>query len=285
MKRNSLKVIIVLVIILIILVIVTLLVFLKKNTNDSNMQNEIDQENTVEEEEITRYEANQYYRMQISAVDSAKSYLSSYCNTALTNPKEAYNLLDAQYKEKRFHNQYDQYQDYINKIKSRLLDTKLEGYSIIQRDEYKEFRLTDNYGTNYLVREYAVMDYTIELDNYTIPSEELIKQYETADQKTKVMTQLDIFFQMLNTKDYSHAYDLLDATFRQNNFSTQEQFEQYVTVNFFDYNKITLKEQRNEGELFVYDLSIQNGKTQEQKEKRFLIKLTNNNSCVMSFEV
>lgn len=231
---------------------------------------------------------NQIIRKVQTNEEIARWLIEHYKVNALYNTEYTYeNMLESQYKEKRF-GDLENYKKYIQSMQEKIKLITPVKYQINNKERGKEYIIQDNYNVYYTIRITDNMDYSIMLDNYTIPSEELIKQYEKADQNTKVMTHLDTFLHMLNAKDFKHAYDLLDIGFKQNYFPTQQQFENYIQENFFSYNIISaINENRVEGEIFVYNLTIKSstGAGAEQKEKRFLVKLTDNNSCVMSFEV
>ena len=298
MKKNILLKIIIGVIILLIIFIILLLVVLRQQQSGNEATNEILEDSQSESQNvnvdgIVPNDVNQYQDVSISGASLASSYLRTYTTNALRYPEEAYNSLDEEYRKIRFHDSYEEYLQYVNELTNRLIQTNAQSYLISQRNDYREFNVLDNYENTYVIKEYAIMDYTIQLDNYTIPTEDFKTKYEAADQPTKVSTDLSIFFQMLNTKDYSHAYEKLDDGFKQNYFPTQADFENYVKQNFFDYNDIEVTSNRNEGEIFIYELSIKDGIESETTEttqraqttKTFLVRLGDELDFDISFNM
>ena len=60
--------------------------------------------------------------------------------------------------------------------------------------------------------------------------------YNEMSDTNKAASNMLKFINMINTKDYKHAYELLDNTFRQNNFNNIDSFEKYVKDNFYNIN-------------------------------------------------
>ena len=93
---------------------------------------------------------------------------------------------------------------------------------------------------------------------------------------------------MINTKDYRHAYELLDSNFKNNNFDTLEKFKQYIQNNFFNYNlnstDITIKE---EGNYYIYETVIKSDSSRaaETKGLNIIMKLQEGTDFVMSFSL
>ena len=94
---------------------------------------------------------------------------------------------------------------------------------------------------------------------------------------------------MINTKDYSHAYELLDGTFRNNNFDTLDKFKEYVNENFFDYNLNTTGniDIDNEGSTYIYTTKIKSGvgSAAESKNLTIIMQLREGTDFVMSFSL
>ena len=151
-----------------------------------------------------------------------------------------------------------------------------------------EYILVDNYGTSYTVRETSIMNYTIMLDNYTIKVDTYEEDYNKLSDENKVQSNVYIFLQMLNTKDYEHAYELLDNTFKNNNFDTLDKFEEYINQNFFNFNhNSTDVDITQEGEYYIYESTIRNngGSAAESKKLTVIMQLLNSTDFVMSFSI
>ena len=54
-------------------------------------------------------------------------------------------------------------------------------------NNYTEYTCMDQFENYYIFRENKVMDYSIILDNYTIPTEEFIEKYNSVNEQKKVV--------------------------------------------------------------------------------------------------
>ena len=231
---------------------------------------------------------NTFEYTTISGEDACRMYLRDFVQKELNSPEEAYSMIDEEYKQERFPT-FDDYQEYVNGYRTVLENAVLSQYSVEIKDDYVEYILVDNYNTSYTVRARGVWDYTILLDNYTIKVDTYEEEYSKLKPEQKIQGNVYIFLQMINTKDYSHAYDLLDETFRNNNFDTLDKFKEYVNENFFNYNLDTASEVdiNNEGSTYIYETKIRSGagSAAETKNLTVIMQLKEGTDFVMSFNV
>ena len=230
---------------------------------------------------------NNYFKYEeIKKDDMCRKYLEDFKQKALNNPEEAYQLLDEEYKNKRFSGIED-FKEYINLLRGKIENSILSKYDVQNKEEYTEYILVDNYNNSYTIRTTGIWDYKILLDNYTIKVDTYEENYNELDVTQKVQSNVYIFLQMINTKDYSNAYELLDETFKQNNFDTLEKFKEYVNTNFFDYNLNTTSDVDidNEGSIYIYKTKIKSGagRTAETKNLTVIMQLKEGTDFVMSF--
>ena len=246
------------------------------NSEEYNNIDEIDL--TTDLKEITQTENNKFEYTRISNEKACRIYLQMYTELLLSDPETAYGMLEEQYKQERF-SSYENFLEYIEENKTYFENAVLSEYSV----NYSE----DTYNNNYLVRAKSVMDYTIQLDSYTIKDEEYQEEYSKLSDLEKASINIDIFIRMLNTKDYSHAYEVLSDGFKSNYFPTEEQFKNYVKENFFDYNIATINRNTNEGEIYIYDVNLRSGagSAAETLEKTFNVLLEEGTDFKISFNV
>ncbi len=231
---------------------------------------------------------NTFEYTTISGEDACRMYLKDFVQKELNNPEEAYSMIDEEYKQERFPTFAD-YQEYVNGYRTVLENAVLSQYSVEIKDDYVEYILVDNYNTSYTVRAKGVWDYTILLDNYTIKIGTYEEEYSKLKPEQKIQGNVYIFLQMINTKDYSHAYELLDETFRNNNFDTLDKFKEYVNSNFFNYNLDTASEVdiSNEGSTYIYETTIRSGagSAAQSKHLTVIMQLKEGTDFVMSFSL
>lgn len=254
------------------------------NSEEYNNIDEIDL--TTDLKEITQTENNKFEYTRISNEKACRIYLQMYIELLLSDPETAYGMLEEQYKQERF-SSYENFLEYIEENRTCFENAVLSEYSVNYSEEYTEFMIVDTYNNNYLVRAKSVMDYTIQLDSYTIKDEEYQEEYSKLSDLEKASINIDIFIRMLNTKDYSHAYEVLSDGFKSNYFSTEEQFKNYVKENFFDYNIATINRNTNEGEIYIYDVNLRSGagSAAETLEKTFNVSLEEGTDFKISFNV
>ena len=224
----------------------------------------------------------------ITTEEMCRRYLQDFTQKELNNSEEAYSMLDIEYKNERFPS-FEEYQEYIELCRNRIQYTTLSKYSVEIKDNYTEYILVDNYNNSYTVRATGIWDYTILLDNYTIKVDTYEEEYNKQSTEQKIQANVYIFLQMINTKDYRHVYELLDETFKNNNFDTLDKFKEYINENFFDYNLNTTSnvDISNEGSTYIYETVIRSGagSAAETKNLTVIMQLKEGTDFVMSFSL
>lgn len=243
--------------------------------------------------DINKIENNGSNKMEYTTVTDeqlSRIYYEQFSKLEIENPEKAYEILDEKYREERFPTIED-FKEYINNYKDIIKTGAIAKYSRDIQNDYTECVLVDNYNNYYTLKETSIMNYTIMLDNYTIKTSDYEEKYQELDDKDKVQANAYIFLQMINTKDYKHAYDILDPNFKQNNFSTLEKFMQYVKDNFFDYNinspLSSEKSIEEQGEYYIYKTVVRNnsGSAAESKQITIIMKILDGTDFVMSFSI
>lgn len=278
-KANLLKTIILILMILIILIAILAYLNLFNKSNNENQKIQNYEEISIKD----RYECNEIQYISMSIDDLILIYFDDYKTYMLENPEQAYNLLDKEYREKRFGN-IDGYKTYIANNKEMISNNSLESYKISVDDEKSQYICLDQYGNYYIFTENAIMDYTVILDTYTIDLPEFTEKYNSATDQQKVALNIDKFMQAINSKDYKYAYNCLADSFKNNYFKTQEDFENYAKENFYASNTVGYKEFDTQGEYYTYSVILTDKETEAQKNKTFIMKLEEGTNFVLSFD-
>ena len=241
-----------------------------------------------DETEIPNKGDNIFEYEAVSNVDMCRKYLEDFRQKELNNPEEAYSMLDEDYRNERFPT-FEEFQEYVNSCRYMIQYSSLSKYDVEIKDNYTEYILVDNYNNSYTIRTTGIWDYTILLDNYTIKVDTYEEEYNKLSIEQKIQANVYIFLQMINTKDYRHAYELLDETFKNNNFDTLDKFKEYVNENFFDYNLNTTSnvDISNEGNTYIYETVIRSGagSAAETKNLTVIMQLKEGTDFVMSFSL
>lgn len=253
-----------------------------------NEHNKLITENKSKSDELTisKNKYNLFKNINVTNEDMARNYLNDYINKALNYPELAYNLLDEEYKNKRFGN-LEEYKNNMSENENQMENTTMVKYGVNEKDNYTEYIIVDNFDNYYTIKENGIMDYTILLDNYTIKTEEFITTYNKASDAKKVATDIEIFIKMINNKDYKNAYECLSSEFKQNYFKTIDEFKNYVQKNFYDTNYITIKNVQTKSNVYTCTANIKSGVgvAADDMDKNFIIKLNPNAEFELSFEV
>lgn len=237
-------------------------------------------------EEIEKNAYNTYVSNNETEQDKVYRYFQDYINNFLYNLQLAYDYIDDEYKEQRFPSLelYKQYRDNDNFVDKRAI----QNYRIDTNGDNVKYICEDQYGNIYSFEEIAIMQYKIQLDEYTLGSQKWTEEYANLESLNKAIVDIEKFFEMINMQDYTSAYEVLDATFKQNYFSTQQQFEEYIRGEFFRYNNVTYNSYTEPvTNLYSFSLTISDKAEEKQETIDFnvIMQLLDGTDFVMSFEV
>lgn len=251
-----------------------------KNSIQSNF-------NTDGIEYITQNSHNHYVVNEITDQIMAQYYLYDYGDMVSNNLEKAYELLNENYKEKRFPT-YQEYANYIQESNKTYQLLELTSYSVKEKEGYNEFTCQDQYGNTYIFEEKSIMDYTVQLDDYTLENETWNAKYQKSNSRDKGISNIEKFFEMIHMQDYTSAYNVLNEDFKQNYFKTQTDFESYMKSHTFRYNEIDYKEYSNQiTDIYSYHIILTDATEENANEIEFniVMKLLESTNFEMSFTV
>lgn len=236
------------------------------------------------ENEIEVTENNKFKLSYATNEELSKDYINLYKRLSLGAPEKMYELLDQEYRNSKF-GSLDNFKKYVQDNRKQIVGTRLEKYQVTRQDDYTQYVCIDQRGKYYIFKETEPMQYTVILDTYTIDLPEFIEKYELASNEDKVLMNVQRFFNAIEDSDYKYAYNKLDNTFKNDNFKTQEEFENYIKQNFFTKNTLSAGTAQKQGDVYLYDLTITDGSetTNRTITKRFAVQLKEGTDFVMSF--
>lgn len=240
--------------------------------NEENSKN-------IEPNEYNEYEFNDY-----SEEDILREQFYNYKYTILNEAEDAFNMLDEEYRNKRFNNSITEFNNYINEHKDKIENSSFMEYTEIDDNKYV---IEDNYSNQYVFFINDFYNYNVKLDVYTILEDYFTNKYNALDDSSKAHTNVDIFLKMINSKDYKQAYNKLDENFRNNNLGSVDNFENYIKENFFENNYLEVNEIEQKGEYYVVKTTLMNNisSAADSMEKNFVVKLNEGTDFVISFEI
>ena len=251
-----------------------------QNKNFQNFE-EVELKNDIENIPIKGNNIFEYVRY--SDEDMALEYIKYYNELLKDNVEKAYSLLDQEYKNNKFPT-IEKFKEYASEKKVEN-DLNISEFSYTKEDNYQKYTIKDNYGYYYLIKETAIMEFSVQLDLYTIKNDEYDEKYSKLNDSAKVQANIKMFLTMLDNNDYEGAYSKLDSTFKKDNFATISEFEKYVTKNFYDTNYWTPKTSKTEGNLFIVEGILQDSITVAANNRKisFIVRLDEGTNYTMSF--
>ncbi len=233
--------------------------------------------------EIEANDNNEYIYRQLSEEYRLKQYFQNYKMMLLSNPEVAYQFLNQEYKEKCFGN-IENFEKYITENRDKLLSATLEGYDAKITEDYTEYIEKDVKGNYYIfnISDENPIEFNVMLDTYVMGFSQSKEDYNNGSEQDKVTWNTIRFISAINDKKYYYAYHLLAESFRNRNFTTQDEFEEYVKNNFFENNIIQEGDLAKESEYYTYYLTISNEEN-NTKAMTIVMQLQEENNFTMSF--
>lgn len=261
-KLSSIKYLIIIVIILAIALGATIVVLsIYGNENRENLTNEVKnttnetlKQNIVQNNQLTNDNTIDNKEPQNNTLKNIEEYFYNYTANAVSNTELAYNMLDTEYREKRF-GSIETYKQYVEKNRNRIEDALVMSYGVKNKDGYVQYTLVDSYNNTYIIN--ANIDgYSVIADIYTVDIDTITERYDEGSNKQKVIINIQKIISALNCRDYEYVYGKLKEEFKQTNYPTIQQFETAMnsiiygsfTVEFNDYTE-------DEGH-YIYEISI-----------------------------
>jgi len=235
---------------------------------------------------IEKNERNLLRYINIQDSDVIKKYFDNYQYNMQYDSESAYNLLDKDYREKRF-GTIDDYKKYIQDNKQSIINISIDKYQKTDEYGYTRYVCIDKNGNYYIINETAVMQYSLVLDTYTIDIPEFLAKYNSANAQGKVVLNIQKFVDSINSKDYKYAYSKLDSGFRNNYFPTLQSFETYMKNNFYEDNKVEYGKCDEVAGLYTYNVDFigVDGENVTPMKKTFIVKLGEGTDFTLSFNV
>ena len=230
---------------------------------------------------------NQYQYKNIDDIQMVDDLLVKYKNAVLYNRKEGYELLDKDYREKRF-GDYNTFSKYVENNIKEISSMTFTKYLVNTGDDYKEYVCKDQYENLYIFHEKAVMDCTVTLDTYTLDNDTFNEKYNSSSTQYKVMMNIDKVRQMMNARDYRTMFNYLDETFRTTYFENDEdKFEEYMRYQFSSHYTFEFGEYSDESGVSIQEVTMKDMNENNNGDigERFYMQLNEGTDFVMSFNV
>ena len=236
---------------------------------------------TTDIEPIEKNDDNSFTIINTGYNELLVKYIKYYQKLVNNDVERAYNLLDEEYKEKRF-GSIDKFIEYIKLKQNTLQDITIQKYSTNTKDDYEEYIIVDTNNNYYIIEEYSVMDFKMKLDSYTIESQENIQKYNTLTDTNKVSANIRKIIEAINNKDYNYIYNKLNEEYKNNKFSNINQLINYINNNFYDVNLVGNGTAELEANVYIAKIQITSNKS-EIKQVTILVRLLEGTDFEISF--
>lgn len=249
-----------------------------ENSNNGNIENE--------DESIEKNDNNSFKIQKITNEYVSTQLFIRFKRLSLCKPETAYNLIDEEYRDKRFKDLED-FKEFVENNRDEISRMSIDKYLVNYYDDSKEYVCMDKYENIYVFNVKDMSNMSVKLDTYTIISDKFKETYDSSEEEYKVEMNIDKWIQMLNTRDYGNAYNVLDETFRNNNWGSEEAFEQYMRDNFPLHYDVEYTTYSNEGATYVQQINLTDitGENEGTISLNIIMQLKDNYEFVMSFSV
>ena len=226
---------------------------------------------------------NKFEDNVVSDKDIIVKYFEYYKGLAQYDYKQAFELLDEEYREERFNDDVEEYHKYLQDI--QIENVSIKQYKTEIEDNVTEYIAKNDNNTYYIFYENEPMNISILLDTYTKDIYQFINEYNNTNEQTKVGMNSEKIIMALNSKDYKYIYKKLDQDFANNNFGSLEGFENYMNQNFNAIYEATYYNSSKENNVYVQPVTLKVKDSDEQKSLNIIMKLEEGTDFVMSFSI
>lgn len=229
-------------------------------------------------------ENNSYSIDILTDEDFAGIYYDIVKNLIDSNENELYNILNKEYKEKRFPDS-SSFIKYCTSMKNLLQNTYITKYNKEIENGTEIYTCVDNLDNIFTIKVITNVNFEVQLDDYTIETEDFKTKYNNSNYDVKVITNVDKVMKMINSKDYQALYNLLDSTYKTNNFATLDSFINYINTAFYSYNYYSISNTSEQGSYYLVTVLCKERATAsaDSKENKIIISLGEDTSFTMSF--
>lgn len=222
--------------------------------------------------------------LEYDTATKIERYYDYYIDLVQYDAREAYELLDENYREKRFGN-LENYLNYIKEYKNIIINDKLQKYTVkyFEDEDKYQYACLDINNKYLIINEKKLLDYSILLDEYTIDIPQFVEKYNDSDEQNKVALNIDKFIKGINDKNYNYSYSILADSFKQNKFPSINLFEQAVKNEFFENCSIEYSVFNEQGNNYVYSVVLRDTNSNNTKNMIIVMKLGDETDFEMSY--
>lgn len=219
-------------------------------------------------------------------------YCNYFLNDVILDFNRAYNMLDENYKQKRFKNDIYEFAKYIKEnydIKDKNEGEYIlffEDCSLKENGEITEYLSEISSTSSYIFKEEYSNIFKVLLDRYTIETEVAKQKYNNLTTEEKIKYNCHNIIHSLGTQYYEYSYEHLKPSIKEEKYKTMEQYKNYILQNHLKGYEILENEtvQAN-NESYVYYAELKKMRSNDKKSLEITMNLKENMDFEMSFEI
>ena len=234
--------------------------------------------------EITSIEGNNYNKFSlhegtVGIKNTIKNYADYYYFLEITDKNSAYNMLNLEYRNKRFNN-LDHY------LKSPIVweNVDIEYVNNTINGNKKQYVGIDKNGTYYIFIEKSPMNYEVMLDSYTIPLSETVEKYKNTDDMKKACMCLEFIKEMINMNDYDALYSHMNSTFKQENYKSVYDYRSYLRNKYYNINSFEYVSYKKSENNFIINVKVKNASSDKEDAYFNVMYIVRLNNDLTDFE-
>ena len=236
--------------------------------------------------------SRKFNSINITEETEARYYLSIFNKTFINSAEEAYELLDTDYKEKRFKD-LESFKRFVETYNVYAKSSDLYKINKInETEEFIEYDILDNYGRNFIIKANNNHEFSVILDDYTIKGN--AEKYKELSADKKAEYALEAIEKMINMRDYDLLYNLLDENFKNSVFENKDKFVEYMINNI--ERLVSFKEEKlrsDISQIYIYKVEFspiipirENVITEySNKDMDIIIRLVDEENFTFSFSI
>ena len=261
----------------------TFSIFLEDFIEEFNYSKDMKKKNiNIKTDQIEKNSYNSRIKVNTTETSIVSEYFVEYKRKMVNDTKNAYELLNEEYKQKKY-GSYENFENFVKNNKEKIMNASIEKYQITENEGIKNYVCVDKEGKYYIFVEKNITHYEVILDTYTIDLPEFLEKYNDNTDEIKCGMNIQKLFDAINDKDYSYVYNKLDNTFKQNNFSNKASFEKYAEQ-YLENKQIEYKNCEKNGEIYIYTIELTDT-NQNTQTKTVVMKLLEGTNFVFSFSL
>lgn len=244
----------------------------------------------LEKEIFNKITEEKYPSFNIKSIPNVQignRYIEKLFLEIFSNIDNSYELIDEEYKEKKFSKDIENYKKYIKNYFNYSVTPIAKDCKQFITDDYTIFLVTDSYKNNYIIKETSVNQIKVCLDRYTVPIEVIEQQYnENYTDKDKVRFNAENIIDSLRKENYEYTYNHISTENKKDNIATLELYKSYMSKNSLkDFNIKSNNIKINQENNYIYTAYMNNAKNNTEKRIEITMQLKEETNFTISIKI